>query len=406
MVVRATFEPSRVASSDRDSSLTLQLHNESDADEQVRLKPVGKLAPHTVLHSNAVRLTANEHLDLPVVVRTDRELQAGAHVCAVEVASQGEHTTAEATLDVEEHAACAITLQPERSASGNIGRHRLRIDNKGNVPVRVDAFASAATRADLRAEPDPDVELPPSAVVELMASGVTVQPGQTIRNEVRVRPYERFWSGSSRLHDYEITAIASSGESYRLDGQFEQLPRVRPWLAGAVVGALLALLLGTLAWFTLLRPAVEDIATEAAADAAEVNRAIIANALNELEQAAAEAAELPLGQPVDVRLSVDPTVGTSGVDSDAVEAGRTVSVTDLVFQNPTGAVGSVELRRGGETLLRSDLANFRDLDFHFVSALQFEGPTTIELIVECVTPGPGQETCPVGATITGFIDET
>ena len=96
-------------------------------------------------------------------------------------------------------------------------------------------------------------------------------------------------------------------------------------------GALLALVLGTLAWFTLFRPAVENIAEDAASDAAAVNRAVIDEKLAEVEEAAAEAAELPLGQPVDLRVAVSPGVGATGIDAVPVGMGRTVSVTDVVF---------------------------------------------------------------------------
>ena len=194
-------------------------------------------------------------------------------------------------------------------------------------------------------------------------------------------------------------------ETFLLVGQYEQLPRVRQWLVGALAGAFLALLLGTLAWFILLRPAVENIAEDAASEAAAANRAIIDDKLAEVEQAAAEAAELPLGQPIDLRLAVSPGIAATAVDAVPGGAGRTVSVTDVVFQNPTGAVGTGTVLRDGETLLESQLANFRDLDFHFVSALQFEGPTSIELAVTCTETGPAQEDCPIGATLTGFVDE-
>lgn len=406
MVVRASFEPERVASMDGPASLTLLLQNDAASDGRVHLKAVGDLAVRTVLQTDSVRLGAGERFELPVVVDPDRKLPAGSHTCVIEVSGDdGSHTIAEATLEVEAHAACAVTLIPERSRSATAGRHRIRVDNQGNIPVRVDVATSPATSPDRRAAAGAGEEPPESATVEVPTSNVTVAPWQSGRIDVRVRPHSTFWTGPSRLHDYQVDAVASSGETFVLVGQYEQIPRIRPWLVPALVGAGLALLIGTLAWFTLLRPNVEDIAEDAAAEAAAENRQVIDDKIVELDQAAAEAAELPLGQPVDLRLSVSPTPGESGFDSFVVEAGRVVSVTDVVLQNPTGASGTVSLRRDGESLLESELANFRDLDFHFVAPFRFEGASVVELEVTCDTAGAGAEECPVGATLTGFVDD-
>ncbi len=402
MAVRASFHPDHIESTTGPASLTLLLHNDADADGRVHLKPVGELAMRTVLQTDSVRLGAGERFELPVVVDADRKLTAGSHMCVVEVSSEdGEHVVAQATLDVEASAASSVTLIPERSRSATTGRHRIRVDNQGNVPVRVDVATSPATIAGQLGSHDESGEPRRSATVEVASSAVTVAPFQSGRIDVRVRPLSTFWTGPSRLHDYVIDAVASSGESYHLVGQYEQMPRIRPWLVPALVGAALALVLGTLAWFTLLRPAVEDIADDAAASAAEANRVVIDDKILELEQAA----ELPLGQPVDLRLAVDATPGSSAVDSFPIATGRVVSVTDVVLQNPTGAVGTVSLRRDGEVLLESELANFRDLDFHFVAPFRFDGGSVVELDVTCDEAGPGNEDCPVGATMTGFVDD-
>ena len=134
--------------------------------------------------------------------------------------------------------------------------------------------------------------------------------------------------------------------------------------------------------------------------------AALQDRIDELEIAAAEAEELPLGTPTDFRLEVAPTGGNSEQDSAPIEAGTIVSITDVVFQNPTGAVGTVSLRRGDDVLLQSELANFRDFDLHFVAPYQFDDNTEIVLDVECRTPGAGESTCPVAASLIGFVDET
>ena len=164
-----------------------------------------------------------------------------------------------------------------------------------------------------------------------------------------------------------------------------------------------ALLLGTLAWFTLLKPSVRSIADERAALANEAEQAALDEKIAELEEAAAEARLLPLGSPADLRLNASAAPAGSANDSFTVASDRVLSVTDIVFQNPDGAVGRVALLRSGEVLLESELANFRDLDMHFVAPFRFDGSETVEIRVDCETPGPNEESCVVGASVVGFV---
>ena len=147
-------------------------------------------------------------------------------------------------------------------------------------------------------------------------------------------------------------------------------------------------------------------AKNAAADAIEEDRAALNERIAALEAAAAEAEELPLGVPSDLRLSVAPAGGNSETDSQTIRSGEELSVTDVVFQNPSGAVGTVSLLRDGEVLLQSELANFRDYDLHLVAPYVFGESSEISLEVVCRTPGPGASDCPVGVSILGFVDQS
>ena len=158
-------------------------------------------------------------------------------------------------------------------------------------------------------------------------------------------------------------------------------------------------------WFAWLRPWVTDQADQAAADAIEADRAALQQRIDELEQAAAEAEELPLGEPYDLRLDVAPAGGNVAEASEPVPTRMVLSVTDVVFQNPGGAVGTVTLLRDDEVLLQSELANFRDFDLHLVAPYVFDGGSMVTLRVDCRTPGPNGSGCEVGASIVGFLDE-
>ena len=141
--------------------------------------------------------------------------------------------------------------------------------------------------------------------------------------------------------------------------------------------------------------------------ASEIAEARIAPAqrIEDREAAAAEVDELPHGTPIDFRLSVSPAGGNSASDSETVDRNSVLSITDIVLQNPDGSVGAVTVLRNDDILLQSELANFRDLDLHFVAPFVYEEGDDITLLVDCRTPAPGGTECPVGASFLGFIDE-
>lgn len=392
MSVTASFDPSRVASEPgMAAALTLRLHNDATSNEIVRLRAAGALAQHTVLQSETIYLDANETFDVPVVVDVGAGLVAGPHSSTVEVLDEEGRVagSAEATIDVVEQVGYAVALVPEHSRSAAAGRHRVVIQNTGNTQVAVELTPFTTD----------------GVVVELATQIANVVPGDTAQVEVRVIPPSRFWTGPSRSFGFSVHTLGSDGAAHEVHGTFEQGPRIRSWFVPALVGTLLALLLGTLAWFTLLKPYVDDTAEDAAADAIFEDRAALRERIAELEAAAAEAEELPLGEPVDFRLAATAAPGSAASDVFAVSSSRLLSVTDIVLQNPTGAVGRVTLLRDGVILLESELANFRDLDLHFVAPFRFEGSTQIELRVACTEPGPLESDCPVAATVIGFVDE-
>jgi hypothetical protein len=202
-----------------------------------------------------------------------------------------------------------------------------------------------------------------------------------------------------------VRSTASDGSTEDLHATFVQRSRVPNWLGPALVGAFVALVCGTVIWFAVLRPWVQDTADDAAATAIEQDRAALQLRIDDLEAAAAEAEELPLGTPTDLVLSVAPAAGTADSASDSPNPGQRLSVTDVIFQNPTGAVGTVSLRRDDAVLLQSELANFRDFDLHLVAPFVFEQSEEIVLEVDCRTAGAGSDDCPVSMTVLGFVDE-
>lgn len=405
MAVTAKFVPDLIeVVPNTPTTLTLRLYNDDADTREVSLSVSGDLGEHVRLDVATATIETNQIVDVAVTLVAPPTVEAGSYTITAEVglgvvgADQDPESpvvqptvvVASATAKLAAHRDYTIALQPTRSRGSKRGRHIVRVVNTGNVVVTIDIEA-APIEDDL--------------IVELEPPSLAVAPGTTGELLARITPSHTYWSGPIDDHDFTLHATSADGRSDELVGVYQQRPRVPNWAGPAAAGAIGAVLLGAIAWFALLGPWVSDTADDAAAEAIERDRVALQDRIDELELRAAEAEELPLGQPTDIRLEVAPTGGNSEQDIGTVDVGTIVSITDVVFQNPTGAVGTVSLRRGDDVLLQSELANFRDFDLHFVAPFQFADDVEIVLDVQCRTPGIDSSTCPVAASLVGFVDE-
>ncbi len=401
MAVTVKFVPDRIGVLPNvATSCVLRLYNDDDEVRQVTLTVADELHDHVQLDQSSITLENHQIVDVIVTIEVPSTLEAGTRTIAVEgvVGSSGTDETASspltvsatATVDVSSHHAYDVELAPAHSRGSSAGRHRVKVTNTGNTPLTL-ALAVVDSDDGLR--------------IDVSDDAVAVLPGAHAEASVRAVPAATYWSGPKRSFEFSVRATSDDGRSDELSGMFEQRPRVPNWLGPAAAGMLAALVVSSIAWFALLRPWVDDTAERAAADAIELDRAALRDRIDQLDNAAAEAKELPLGTPTDIRLDVAPTGGNSEQATATPDTGTTLSITDLVFQNPSGAVGTVSLRRGDDLLLQSELANFRDFDLHFVAPYVFGDDEEIVLDVECRTPGAGQTDCPVGMSLVGFVDE-
>ena len=60
--------------------------------------------------------------------------------------------------------------------------------------------------------------------------------------------------------------------------------------------------------------------------------------------------------------------------------GKTLSVTDLVFENSRARDGVIVLQRNDDALLVLDLVNFRYLDYHFVTPIALKAGDKLQLV--------------------------
>ena len=116
-----------------------------------------------------------------------------------------------------------------------------------------------------------------------------------------------------------------------------------------------------------------------------------------------------LGDPTNFRLTASVSQGQSTSASSppagsvvTIPNGAVLSITDVIFSNPNGDAGTVELRQNGKALLSFQLANFRDQDYHFVAPLTFTAGQTLQLFVTCTQVGSG----PPGGTVPSTCNDS
>jgi len=257
-----------------------------------------------------------------------------------------------------------------RTAKGRSRAHaRLALDNRGNV--RISARLTAA---------DPDRKLNFTITPPALSS----EPGTASFASVRMSPRQRFLTGPPKTNPYKVIVHQDGLPTITVDGTMQQEGLIPPWLLPAVIGlAALALLL-VLLWVFLLRPNIQSAATAAVAPQASAANA----AAKQAQQAVADQ---------NAATSKTASGGGSGYAGRLTGGGNvtitpdgTLSVTDLVFENPNGYSGDLTLSRFNsdkkqeQVLLTLKLENFRDLDFHFITPLTFQKNDRMDLT--CVQP--------------------
>jgi hypothetical protein len=309
-------------------------------------------------------------------------------------------------------------IVPRTSKSRWGARHELSIDNLSNVAVGMLVGGS-----------DPDDRLD----LVFRPESVVIGPGQAAFVTVRARPKRVLWRGFPVTYPFQVVLQPDGAPPTTLDAATMQVPIIPRGAVRLLVAAVLVLLALAGIWWGLLRPAVQSVAREVADDqiapiAQKANEAD-AKAQKAVDAAAAGGGPSPSpsaspsvtpdpgglpGQPPGAtgftrRLAV--TVGGGGTRTDqyTVPTDRTFVLTDIIFQNPQGDEGRLDLIVDGTTVLTVALNNFRDLDYHLVSPIEAGPGRVVSMRVNCRAPGaalPGSGAggqCRDFALLTGFL---
>jgi cytoskeletal protein RodZ len=424
----------------RDTTCELTLSNTGSIVEQFSIMVLGdavawiRADPPVVSMFPGAQQTVTLHFAPP----RDHTTLAGELPFAIKVIPSNEpeeSVTEEGVIHVGSFNDLGAELLPRNPTGRVLGRQRLAVDSRGNMPLPVAMSALDASDA-LRFRFRPAL--------------LTAAPGAAHFVHIRIRPHKRFWKGPQQLKPYKVTVSAEGERPLVLDGQFTQRAVLPKW-----VYALVALIVAAvLIWFFILKPAVHDTAVNAnkaaltAAQTAAANAQKQANSANSAANSANSKANQaiaaatgkkvpattttsttsttlakakpvtvaatpttlppPVTSPTDGRLEAVAAPGSTALTQTVmIPAGTTLTLSDLILQNISGSSGTARIQRlvpnqPAQDLLVENLTNLKDQEYTFNTPIVFTHDQQMQLRVDC---SGNQTACDVGVYYTGPVTQ-
>ncbi|TQM83945.1 hypothetical protein FHX81_6379 [Saccharothrix saharensis] len=399
-----------------DVTCTVVVRNTGDLVDEFTVDVVGDAGAWATAEPASVNLVPQASASVVVRFAPPRAagVAAGPVAFGVRVTSREDphgSVVEEGVVDVGTFTDVSAELVPAKVEAGARGRFEVAVDNVGNHPVAV------------RLSPtDPDGELE----FKLDRTDLVLAPGTAAFVKLVAKPRDTFLRGPSQPRPFRVEVVPGSGPPLSAAGTLVQRQLLPKWLLPALVAlpALAALLVGL--WFTVLRPAVKSAAREAAEQQVQEVRTAVDQARLGAGEARQQAEDAEVkseeamkaagldpqappgspptakpgqptgepGEPTDFRVAADAAVvADPDVFTDFTftpPADKTVLISDIVLQNPRGDAGTVRVLRDANgtrgVLLEVGLANFRDLDRHYVEPLRFKPGERIVVQVSCQNP--------------------
>jgi hypothetical protein len=371
-------------------AVNIRVRNTGRVVDQFALQVLGDPAGWAVVEPPTLPLFPGADGTATIRFRPPRasSVPAGERPFGVRVVSREDPESVvveEGSVAVGPYRQTTAELVPRNSRGSFAANHELAIDNNGNVPVEV--FVRGT---------DPDAAL----TFRSRPPGLTVAPGRAGFVRIRVAAKSLFLSGPPRPHPFQVHVGSADQPGVAVDGSMLQSPLVGRVVRNVAAATALAVLGAALLWFLVVKPAAQSAATQAVASPLARQSSAIAALQRQVSSGGGGQTPRPSGTTPTPAPTT--SVGGGGTQSFAhrldqsgagrnqyrVPAGTTVSITDVVFQNPGGDHGTVQLQRDGTTLLVENLDDFRDLDYHFVSPITASGNETIQMAVQCPSGCP------------------
>jgi hypothetical protein len=443
-----------------ETSCSIRVRNTGKVVDQILLDVLGDAQPWSTVEPAQLNLLPGTDAVARVVFRPPRSgaVPAGTVPFAVRAISQEDpdgSTIEEGTVEVNPFFDLRAILVPGTARGRRLAQYQLVIENEGNTPVH--AAVSVA---------DPDLLLE----CRVKPDTLVAQPGTATFVRLHAAPKKRFLRGPDRTLPFQVLLQAEECAPATVNGAMVQRQVLPSMLLPAIAVTAVALAGAVALWYTVLRPQVHTMATQAPAAAAQQLTSGAANAskaapqANHTAQRASPAVGVTSGSAIATgkngsgstgtgstgtgstgtgstgtgstgtgstgtgstgtgstgtgstgtpgasgtggsstkSATPAPTTGTpisSMLQSNAspsatystvpfaIPANETLDVSDIVLENPQGDTGELQIRAGSTTLVQLGLANFRNIDYHFVQPMVFTSTAPLVLAVQCQNLG-------------------
>ncbi len=386
------------------TSLSLAVENVSDHTESYTVIPAGLAAGWTTVTRPNITLFGGSRDVIEVVIRPPaiHTTSAGPTAVAVRVIPQGspdDATVAETIANITAFDDRRITaLQPLQR-----GRRRatfeFMVENHGNnlASCRLH-LVDASGRVDGNFDPP----------------AVGVPPGSASLVRLKLTAKRSFFRRAERQLDFEVEATEQDHAPATGRATLIQPPTIP---AGTLLRALALLALvaaAVVAWSAIVRPAIEDAAADAVderiadldtAPATTVTAPVTSEPV-EPETAPEIVSETDIGDPISYRIAVDVGINQNRSESIAVPPDSRFLLSDVVFQNTNGDIGTAQLLRNGDLLYEIDLGAMNSANEFQprITPIPFEPNDNLVLAVDCLAAGQTSGTgCEIAVLLGGRL---
>ncbi|MBV9445489.1 MAG: hypothetical protein JO345_06285 [Streptosporangiaceae bacterium] len=333
-------------------------------------------------------------------------------------------------------------LVPRTSHARRRARHRLIVENRGNTGTDLQASA---------ADPDNLLEF------RTRPDRFFVPPGTATFVRLAAEPRRRFLKGPSKSLPFQVYVASGQAEPVTVEGAVLQRQIMPEWLLPLLAIATIAAAALVALWLLVFKPEVQSAAVQAVAAQTRGLASAAAKAsqaAGAADQAAAKAdaaaapgsaagsnppggsgsggsgsggsgsggsgsgarargspspssrgaptsVASPAASPVSTLMASDVAPGKTGTYPYKLAADQALTVSDVLLENPAGDNGTMNIQSGASPLFEFALADFRDLDYHFVQPLEFSSSHPLEIVVACANTGSAR--CTPALSFSGTV---
>jgi len=402
------------------ASLVLTVRNTGTVVDEFSFELLGAACAWTTFEVASVSLFPQADQAVQVTFAPPRaaDTASGAIAFAIRVRSREDaegSAVEEGTVNVAPFSEVIAELAPRAARILHRSRLQVLVDNRSNISYQAElagADDDAAYGYTFR---------PPL---------VDVAPGTVAFAKLTVRTKHSYWRGPSTTQPFQVflrqQQVAAAEEpsvevpagphppEICADGAIVRDPLLPSWLPKVLAVAAVLLLLLALCWYKLVKPQIAAAAQNQVTKALKpINKELHKLGTPTTTTPPPPVTTTPAGttttttrphvttttttatttpkhkvvppkRPAVISTPINASLTATGNNSTAaytVPSGKTLEVTDILLENSAGASGDIYLENDGTVLMSWALANFRDLDYHWITPMYFDAKSQLQLAV-------------------------